>query len=99
MNLECAKFLEAYQMSPKGTAILLDVRNDDEVAEGLLKEALHIPLPDLPARLGELPRDKSIYIYCRSGARAGKAKDVLERAGFSKVVVAAGGGYEQLSKL
>lgn len=99
MTLDCTQFLEAYSKAPKGTAVLLDVRNDDEVALGILPQAVHIPLPDLPARVNELPREKTIYIYCRSGARAGRAKEFLDAQGFSKVEVASNGGYEHLSKL
>ena len=45
--------------------VLLDVRPEQEFAEGHLPEALSIPLSVLESRLGELPRDRTIVAYCR----------------------------------
>ena len=49
---------------------LLDVRNPAELAVEYVPGALNIPLPELRARLGELPRDREILVFCRSGQRA-----------------------------
>jgi rhodanese-related sulfurtransferase len=97
MKLDCTAFLERFRKCPAGTALLLDVRNDDEVAQGILRGAVHIPLPQLETRLNELPREKSVFIYCRSGGRALVASQLLRTAGFQNVIVADGGGYEKLS--
>ena len=51
-------------------AFLLDVRNPPELEVESVPGALNIPLPQLRARLGELPRDKEIHVICRSGGRA-----------------------------
>lgn len=48
-----------------GDAILLDVRPEAEYLAGHLPGAVHIPLPDLAARLAELPADLDIIAYCR----------------------------------
>ncbi len=49
---------------------LLDVRDTKEVAEsGLLPSAEHIPLGEIRDRLGELPRDRRILVYCQKGQR------------------------------
>ena len=97
MKLDCASFLSHFRASAPGSAVLLDVRNDDEVAGGILPNAVHIPLGTLAVRALELPRDKAIYVYCGSGLRAEKARDVLVNIGFPHVVVASGGGYIQLA--
>ena len=48
-------------------SFLLDVRNPQELAVESVPGAVNIPLPELRARLGELPRDKEILVICRSG--------------------------------
>ncbi len=50
----------------------------------------------LNRRLDELPRDRTIVTYCKTGGRAGKARDILERNGFK---VVNGGGYETIRKI
>jgi rhodanese-related sulfurtransferase/predicted transcriptional regulator len=48
-----------------GAATILDVRPEDEFAQGHLPNALNIPLSQLERRLGELPSDSEIVAYCR----------------------------------
>jgi len=61
---------------------LVDVRESDEVAEGMIPGAIHIPLGDVEARVGELDKSKPYIIICRSGGRSGRATDFLEEAGY-----------------
>jgi NADPH-dependent 2,4-dienoyl-CoA reductase/sulfur reductase-like enzyme/rhodanese-related sulfurtransferase len=61
---------------------LLDVRNPPEIAVESVEGALNIPLPQLRARLGELPRDKEILVICRSAQRAYYATRILLQNGF-----------------
>lgn len=63
-------------------AFLLDVRDDDEFAEGHAEGALNIPLPQLRDRLGELPEDKTLHVYCGVGQRAYYAVRLLLQHGF-----------------
>ena len=60
---------------------LLDVREDDEWSAGHIDGAKHIPLSQVPARLGELDRDRTVVTVCRSGGRAGRAAEFLGGAG------------------
>jgi len=62
-------------------AFLLDVRNPPELAVESVPGALNIPLPQLRARLGELPRDREILILCRSAQRAYYATRILLQNG------------------
>ena len=64
------------------TAFLLDVREPFELAVENLPDALNIPLGQLRARLGELPRDREILVVCRSGQRAYYATRMLLQQGF-----------------
>ena len=61
---------------------LVDVRESDEVAEGMIPGAIHIPLGDVEARIGELDKSKPYIIICRSGGRSGRATDFLVDAGY-----------------
>jgi NADPH-dependent 2,4-dienoyl-CoA reductase/sulfur reductase-like enzyme/rhodanese-related sulfurtransferase len=61
---------------------LLDVRNPPELAVESVPGAVNIPLPQLRARLGELPRDREILVICRSAQRAYYATRILLQNGF-----------------
>jgi phage shock protein E len=63
-------------------ATLLDVRTSEEFASGHLDGAVLIPVSDLAVRMGELPRDRPVVVYCRSGRRSAAAADQLRSAGF-----------------
>ena len=63
-------------------ALLLDVREPDEWQAGHVEGAVHIPLGQLQARVGELPTDSEIVVICRSGARSGQAVGWLNQNGF-----------------
>lgn len=65
---------------------LIDVREASEYNEGHADNAINIPLDDiLNGDYSKLDKNKAIYVYCKSGVRAGKAKDALEKAGFKNV--------------
>ena len=61
---------------------LLDVRNPPELAVESVPGAINIPLPQLRARLGELPRDREIHVFCRSAQRSYYATRILLQNGF-----------------
>ena len=61
---------------------LLDVREPSELAVESVPGAVNIPLGQLRARLGELPRDREILVICRSGQRAYYATRILLQNGF-----------------
>lgn len=69
---------------------LIDVREDYEVAEGMVPGAMHIPMNDIPNRKNELRMDKEYLIICRSGARSLRVCEFLQENGY-KVVNVAGG--------
>jgi len=72
-------------------ALILDVREPDEWAAGHIPGATLIPLGELAGRLGELPRDESIVVVCRSGNRSAQGRDLLLGAGFPAVTSLDGG--------
>lgn len=74
---------------PDGAA-LLDVREDDEWVAGHAPEALHIPMGEIAARLGELPADDDVYVVCRSGGRSARVTAFLNDNGWNAVNIDGG---------
>jgi len=62
-------------------AFLLDVREDDEWADGHAPDATHIPLGEVPARVSELPRDQQVVAICKGGVRSARATAFLREQG------------------
>ncbi len=70
---------------------LVDVRTPDEFALGALKGAVNIPLDDMRGRIGEIPSDKPVYVYCGVGLRGYLASNILRQNGFGDVRNLVGG--------
>jgi NADPH-dependent 2,4-dienoyl-CoA reductase/sulfur reductase-like enzyme/peroxiredoxin family protein/rhodanese-related sulfurtransferase/TusA-related sulfurtransferase len=75
---------------PEG-ALLLDVREPAEVAQGALKDAMNIPLHKLRARAFELPKDRKIVVYCQQGLRGYVGERILRQLGYDTANLS--GGY------
>ncbi|MDR3665018.1 MAG: rhodanese-like domain-containing protein [Mycobacterium sp.] len=72
------------------TAVLLDVREDDEWARGHAAGAQHIPMSEVPARLGEIDADAALYVICHAGGRSLKVSHYLARNGYEPINVTGG---------
>ena len=70
---------------------LIDVREPWEVAIARLPASTHIPLGQLPARLGELQSDSDIIVMCKSGGRSRRATELLLARGFERAANLTGG--------
>jgi len=73
---------------------LIDVREYDEVAEGMISTAQHIPMGEIPDRLSEIERNGEIILVCRSGNRSGRVYEYLESIGFTGLKNMTGGMLE-----
>lgn len=62
-------------------AVVIDVREPDEYAEGHVAGARSLPLSELPARTQEVPADQVVYLVCQGGGRSSKAAELLSAAG------------------
>lgn len=71
--------------------LFLDVRIREEHAFGAIPGSVNIPLEELRSRIGELPHDKNIYIYCAVGLRGYLAMKILTGRGFKNVRNLSGG--------
>jgi rhodanese-related sulfurtransferase len=72
------------------SACILDVREDFEVAEGMIPGALHIPRGQLQARLSELNPAVPVIAVCRSGNRSAAVADALNGVGYKADTMAGG---------
>ncbi|MFI4963574.1 MAG: rhodanese-like domain-containing protein, partial [Legionellales bacterium] len=70
---------------------LIDVRNEGEVANGTIKNAINIPLAVLPKRLAELDKNTHYYVYCQGGYRSMIANSILQKNGFNNITNVIGG--------
>ncbi len=85
--------LEALEAQPKDTYLLVDIRDEAAFQFGHMDGAVHIPANELPERHAELPKDRLLVIYCRSGIISEDAAAELREDGFSAVNLV--GGYVQ----
>lgn len=63
--------------------VLIDVREDEEVANGIIEGALHIPLKQIPNATDSLDRSKEYILICRSGGRSMQAALYMKEQGFN----------------
>lgn len=78
------------QLKNGSDAQIVDVREDAEVAGGMIAGARHIPLGDLAAKMGELDKARPVVAVCRSGRRSAAAADQLTAAGFTAYTMTGG---------
>ena len=78
-------------------AVILDVRTDNEIAEGVIANAIHIDIykgQDFINEIEDLDKSKNYYVYCRSGNRSGQACNIMEQLGFENTYNLEGGMLE-----
>ena len=65
--------------------LIVDVRSLEEVKTGIIQDAIHIEWTEIEKEISniDISKDQSIYLYCRSGNRSGKATAILEKMGFT----------------
>lgn len=69
---------------PATAPYVLDVRTPEEFAAGHVPGAVNIPLQEFGARFAEVPKDRDVVLYCRSGARSANAEALLRREGYGR---------------
>jgi len=91
VDLNATEFKAAIEK--ESDAIILDVRTPKEVARGIIPGSKVIDFygDNFKAELEKLDKDKTYYVYCRSGGRSGKTCNVLQKAGFPNIYNLKGG--------
>jgi rhodanese-related sulfurtransferase len=92
----------AYTMVQKGEAVFIDVREEDEVKLGMIKDAKWFPLSKIEnnkkwqEEISTIAGDKKIFLHCATGRRSEKAMNILKDNGIPSENI---GGYETLKKI
>ena len=84
----CARWPAAERVAG---VVLLDVREPDELELAAVADVLHIPMREIPARVGELERAVPLVVMCHSGGRSRRVAEFLLNHGFSEVFNLRGG--------
>ncbi len=90
------------QLDEDTNAVVLDVRTDAEVAEGIIPNAIQINIYEGQGfiyKLEELDKSKNYYVYCRSGNRSGQACAIMNQLGFENAYNLVGGILEWQGEL
>ena len=82
-DITAAQARQLLSRTPK--AFLLDVRTPDEYRQGHLRGAVLVPLGELERRMGEVPRNRTVLVYCAVGSRSRMAAGLLARKGYGEV--------------
>ncbi len=81
----------ARRLQAERDLVVLDVREPFEWDEGHVPGALHIPMQQVPERLAEIPRDRTVALICRGGPRSSLVGSVLLQHGFTRLTNVWGG--------
>ena len=79
------------QLLKETKVVLVDVRNEDEVARGIIPDAIHIQLSMLPVEYEKLVNAEKVVFYCHSGVRSAHAADFATSKGLKNVSNLVGG--------
>lgn len=82
------------QLKADSNAVVLDVRTEDECNDGIIENAITIDIHQGQAFINaieQLDKTKNYYVYCRSGARSGKACELLNEIGIDNAYNLTGG--------
>jgi rhodanese-related sulfurtransferase len=84
------------EMIDRGGVFILDVRTQEEYDAGHIRSSIRIPVQDIPQQelnksLGEIPQNKKILVYCRTGHRSALASEILVNNGFKEIYNLKGG--------
>lgn len=85
------------QLAKDVNAVILDVRTDAELADGIIPNAIHIDIykgQEFINDVQNLDKSKNYYVYCRSGNRSGQACQIMEQLGFENAYNLEGGMLE-----
>lgn len=69
----------------RSDVVMFDVREPSEYAAGHIPNITLIPMGQVPNRLNEIPKDKTVILTCRSGNRSGQVADFLRQQGWTNV--------------
>lgn len=81
---------ELYRALESG-AVVVDVRTPGEYAQGHVPGAINLPVEEVARWADQIPKDRPVYLYCRSGNRSQKAAEYLAKKGYTNLYNVEGG--------
>lgn len=94
--------LDAQKLIAANQAVVVDVREIDEVITGTIQNSINIPMSHMSNnkssfdnQIEKLPKNKTVIVFCRSGRRSGIVGSILKKKGFKVLNL---GGYEDWKK-
>ncbi len=72
---------ETRGLMDRGEAVVIDIREADELAVNHVPGMVRLPLSEMQDRLDEVPTDRPVVLFCRSGSRSGMLADQLNALG------------------
>ena len=90
-ELSPTEFVARWPGYERGDVVLLDVREQAELAIASVAAAVHIPMREVTARLTELDNDMPLVVMCHSGGRSYRVAEYLQGSGFTQVFNLRGG--------
>lgn len=90
----CAASFFCFSATGYADDFVVDVRTQEEYESGHVENSINIPFNEIVEGVtaNDIKTEDTIYVYCLSGKRAGRAKNALNNAGYANVVSL--GGYE-----
>ncbi|OIQ86844.1 putative adenylyltransferase/sulfurtransferase MoeZ [mine drainage metagenome] len=82
---------ELHGLLAENSITLIDVRNDDEAARGIIPGARHIPLHMIPLRANDLSGEQPLVFYCHAGVRSAQAASFMASRGREHIYNLQGG--------
>ena len=92
MNLSQENWMS--QLQKDNNSVILDVRTDDECADGIISASINIDIYEgqgFIEKLEQFDKTKNYYVYCKSGGRSGQACAVMNQLGFENTFNLEGG--------
>lgn len=93
-HVDDATILSAREAVSKG-AVIIDVRTPKEFAQGHVHGAINIPIETIVKTVADVPKNKTVVVYCASGNRSGAAAKILREKGWTVLDVATQRDYER----
>lgn len=85
-NVDASRFARELAEGTPGERMLIDVREPYEYSRGHIRGAVNIPLSQLAARIGEIPPERKLFVYCQSGMRSRQAARMFSKRGYNEIV-------------
>ena len=91
INYTTISVQDTKMMIDSSDVFILDVRTQEEYDAGHINGSTLIPVQVIETRLDEIPKDRKILVYCRSGGRSSEASQILIKNGFEEIYNMNGG--------